>query len=179
MKPFTVKKTRVLFKNNWFHVREETIVSPEGAEIPGILALEFPEWVNIVALTPRKEILLEKQYRHGMATITTETPSGSVEKSDDSFESAARREFSEETGFKPGQVIYLGKSQANPHLMNNHIHHFLFLNCERDATIAPEAELDILTLPFEDALKQIRSGSLNHGYSVEGILRAADHLRNT
>ena len=42
--------------------------------------LDVPSWVNVIALTPEKEVVLIKQYRHGNRQVTVEIPECAIKK---------------------------------------------------------------------------------------------------
>lgn len=178
MKKWKVLETRTIFRNQWFDLKEEKVQITEDLAIEGVLVHHFSDWVNVIPITASGEVILENQYRHGMGVTTIETPSGSVEEEDASLEEAAERELYEETGYATGEIVFLGKSQANPQLMNNWVHHFLALDCHVVARPQPEIgfEIDFWLLPFEKAMEQVRSGKIQHATTVEGLLRSADWL---
>ena len=65
--------------------------------------------VIIIAVTPDDDVLFVEQYRVPLGARTIEMPAGLVgdDFSDDTLESAARRELIEETGWEPGTVDVL------------------------------------------------------------------------
>ncbi len=46
---------------------------PNGTIVDPYYVLEYPTWVNIVALTKNQEVILVKQYRHGLIKPTFRT----------------------------------------------------------------------------------------------------------
>ena len=56
---------------------------------------EKSDWVNVVALTPAEELVLVRQYRHGLGRMVLEVPGGCIDPQDTSPEDAARRELLE------------------------------------------------------------------------------------
>jgi 8-oxo-dGTP pyrophosphatase MutT (NUDIX family) len=72
-----------------------------------LLCHEFPDWVNMVAVTKNNEIILVKQYRHGGKDFFIEVPAGKVDEQED-LESAVIRELLEETGWR----IRNGRNEA-------------------------------------------------------------------
>src|SRR6185503_21228824 len=69
--------------------------------------LEFNAWANIVALTKDGQVVLVRQYRHGVCDVLLEFPGGVVERGEDPVE-GAKRELLEETGYSSSNVIQLG-----------------------------------------------------------------------
>lgn len=179
MKKWKVLETKTIFRNQWFDVKEDKVQITDSLAVEGVIVHHFSDWVNIVPLTSDNKIILENQYRHGIGLVTIETPSGSMEPEDSTPEEAAERELYEETGYAAGQLVFLGKSQALPQLLNNHVHHFLALDCKLVDKPKPEVggQIDFWLEPFETALQRIRSGEVSQSYTVEGLFRADDWLR--
>ncbi|PHM09814.1 hypothetical protein [Nostoc sp. 'Peltigera malacea cyanobiont' DB3992] len=55
---------------------------PNGTIVNPYYVLEYPTWVNVVALTKNQEVILVKQYRHALKKTILELPSGAVETED-------------------------------------------------------------------------------------------------
>ncbi len=58
-------------------------------------------------MTPEKELLLVRQYRPAVRSMTLELPAGHIDPGE-SPEQTARRELLEETGYEAGQLTPLG-----------------------------------------------------------------------
>jgi 8-oxo-dGTP pyrophosphatase MutT (NUDIX family) len=74
---------------------------------------EFRAWANILALTKNGEVVLVKQYRHGVCDVLWELPGGVVEDGEDPTD-GARRELLEETGYRALDLIPVGQLYPNP-----------------------------------------------------------------
>jgi ADP-ribose pyrophosphatase len=61
--------------------------------------LDAPNWVNIIPLAKNGDVVMIRQWRHGISEFTLEVPGGMVDSEDPSPMHAARREMIEETGF--------------------------------------------------------------------------------
>ena len=46
-----VTSENILHLGPWLSVRQETVELPSGAQVPTWFILEFPNWVNVIALT--------------------------------------------------------------------------------------------------------------------------------
>ncbi|MEH1991004.1 hypothetical protein [Nostoc sp.] len=77
-----VLKSRHLVKDRLISVRSDTCQMPNGTIVDPYYVLEYPTWVNVVALTKNQEVLLVKQYRHALKKTILELPSGAVETED-------------------------------------------------------------------------------------------------
>ena len=46
-----VVKSEYLARKPWFTVRHESIELPDGRSIPDYYVFEYPDWVNVIAIT--------------------------------------------------------------------------------------------------------------------------------
>jgi ADP-ribose diphosphatase len=81
MHPFDWKllPSEYVLHGRWLSLRADTCQLPNGCTIAPYYVLEYPTWVNIVALTKDHEVVLVRQYRHGVQQTVLELPSGTVE----------------------------------------------------------------------------------------------------
>ena len=61
--------------------------------------LEAPGWVNIIPLTREREVVLVRQYRHGISGFTLEIPGGMIDPEDPNPADAARASLLDRDGF--------------------------------------------------------------------------------
>ena len=108
-----------LFQRPWLTVRCQRMLLPTGREHPEYYILEYPTWVNIIALTPDDRMLLVRQYRPALDITRYELCAGAMDPSDASPLEAAQRERLEETGFGGGEWTKLMVVGPNPSAMNN------------------------------------------------------------
>ena len=70
---------------------------PRSGQIMPRVALEAPDWVNVIAVTRDGLVILVRQFRFGTGEVSTEIPAGMVDAGETPLE-AAQRELMEETG---------------------------------------------------------------------------------
>lgn len=139
---WSVLKSEYLFRRPWLTARRDHVRLPNGVENEEYYVLEYPDWVNVVALTEDGRFLMERQYRHGLGRTCYELCAGVVEAGEEPLE-AARRELLEETGFGGGEWTYYMALSANASAMNNLSHTFVAKGVCRLADPDPEATEDI------------------------------------
>ena len=101
-RPWKVLKSEYLARRPWFTVRHESLELPDGRRVPDYYVFEYPDWINITAITRQGEFVLIDQYRHALGETRYEIPAGVSEASDASMLAAAQRELAEETGYGGG-----------------------------------------------------------------------------
>jgi 8-oxo-dGTP pyrophosphatase MutT (NUDIX family) len=126
------------------------------------IVFEFQTWVAVLALTRKQEVLLIRQYRHGVQDVIWELPGGVVDKSESPIE-GARRELLEETGYATDKMIEVGKSFPNPASQTNVMYAFLALDAEKiDIQHLEDAEeIEVCPVPLEEAIRMAKKGELS------------------
>lgn len=101
-KKWEVLNSEYLIRRPWLTARKDKVRLPSGVVMDEYYVLEYPEWVNVIAITTEGKFLMERQYRHGLQWIGYEICAGVCEKGETPLE-AAKRELLEETGFGGGE----------------------------------------------------------------------------
>jgi 8-oxo-dGTP pyrophosphatase MutT (NUDIX family) len=163
--PWKVVSSSVTYEDRWLRVRSDHCLTPRGVEVNPFHVIEYPDWVNVVALTRHShQLVLVNEYRHGRGEVVTGLVSGTVEPGDgaDPSESAARRELWEETGYRAGMLSKLLATYPNPANQNNLAISWLALDVEpgdsRSLDAAEDIEVVLADLP--DVMLRLRSGAL-------------------
>ena len=172
--PWTVSASRYSFRDRWLSVRSDSCVAADGTAIDPYHVVELPDWVNVVALTPARDIVLVREYRHGTAEIALELPSGTIDPGESSL-ATAQRELLEETGHGGGLWHRTGCNAANPARQNNHVTTFLALDVEKLTQPRPEPGevMEVLTMPLAALFAGLADGSLQfHGQHLGSLFNA-------
>jgi 8-oxo-dGTP pyrophosphatase MutT (NUDIX family) len=155
-----------------FRLRTDRAVSPRTGEAHDFFVFESPDWVNVIPLTEKKEVVMIRQYRHGLREITLEIPGGLIE-AGDRPEDAARRELLEETGYRAGEWQALGWVHPNPSIQNNRCFTYLARQaCPAGAQRLDDKEdIGVLLVPLAFIPSLIREGRITHSLVVAAFYR--------
>jgi 8-oxo-dGTP pyrophosphatase MutT (NUDIX family) len=172
-KHWKVRKREYLSREFWYTVRVDEVELPTGAVIAKYWVNEYRPWVNVVAITKRDEVVLVRQYRHGLERVHFEIPAGTTDDGETSHEAAARRELLEETGYGDGRWSPLVTLSANPALQNNLTHTFLAEGVERVAEPHTEASEDLRVhlVPVADLEAMIDAGDFIQALHTAPLLK--------
>ena len=142
-RPWKVLSSEYLAREPWFTVRREAVELPNGNRIPEYYVFEYPEWVNVIAITREGKFVFISQYRHGLGVTAYELCAGVCEKEDASPLVSAQRELLEETGYGKGEWSELMVVGVNPSTHTNLTYCYLATNVEPVDTQHLEATEDL------------------------------------
>ncbi|TDG37942.1 NUDIX hydrolase [Pedobacter changchengzhani] len=110
--------SKYLVKAQWATLRVDTCELQSGAIKDDYYVLEYPNWVNAVALTEEGKVIMVRQYRHAADIISLEIPGGVMD-GDEAPEFAIKRELQEETGYTFKTCKLVATLYPNPATSNN------------------------------------------------------------
>jgi 8-oxo-dGTP pyrophosphatase MutT (NUDIX family) len=139
--------------------------------------IEFRSWALVVALTTNDEVVLVKQYRHGVCDSLLEFPGGVVEDDEDPAD-GARRELLEETGYTASSMIPIGKLYPNPALQTNTQYCFLALDAEKvtDQHLDGGEDIEVSLMPLSQLIEIAKNGQFLHALNVAVLFQALAYL---
>ncbi len=155
-----------------FNLRTDLAISPRTGKRHHFFILESSPWVNIIPLTPERQVVLVRQYRHGTQNVTLEIPGGLVEDFD-SPEDAAKRELMEETGYGAGDVHSLGLVYPNPAIQNNPCYTYLAEDVfpAGDQDQDEKEDIEVVLVPLDRIPGMIKNGEITHALVVAAFYR--------
>ena len=130
-----------------------------------------PDWVNVIALTTARELVLVRQFRYGTDEFSLEIPGGMIDPGEDPV-AAGLRELREETGFTGGQARLLGGVHPNPAMQNNRCHFVFVEGVVRSAPLDwdENEEMEITTLPVDEVYALAYAGGISHALVLDALL---------
>lgn len=150
-----------------FKIRKDTSERSSDDKKADFYVIDSPDWVNVIGLTNKGEVIMIEQYRQGTEETILELPGGIIDEGE-SPEQAAQRELKEETGFTSSEWKLIGRSNPNPAIQNNTMHYFLASRCERTAEPSLDPNESVVTklTPARDVRALILSGDVRHALVV-------------
>jgi ADP-ribose pyrophosphatase len=156
-----------------FSVREERRVSPRTGAILDFFIIDCSNWVNVIALTPDRRMVLIEQYRHGSNTVELEIPGGVMDPTDSSPVATGCRELVEETGFEGDEPQIVGQVFPNPAIMSNTCFTVLVRNCRLVKALQLDPGEDLVTrlVPVAEVPELVASGQIRHSLIVAALFQ--------
>ena len=178
IKPWKIMDSKYLYKTNGVALRVDQCEIPNG-RIFEPYVIETGTWVNVVALTKEREVILEKQYRHGVGQVMLEIPAGVMDEEDGSPLQAARRELMEETGYTSERFVEVGKVYPNPATHNNLTYSFLALDVEKvgQQSLDETEEIEVSLVPLGDLIAMAKEGELPQALHISALFFALAYLK--
>lgn len=154
-----------------FTIRSDRRVSPRTAQEHDFYVIDCVDWVNVIALTPDRHLVMIDQFRHGSETVELEIPGGMIDPHDVSPEAAGARELREETGYAGEDPRIIGEVFPNPAIMSNRCYTVLLENCRCLHPTALDHAEDLVTrlVPVADIPRLVSNGQIRHSLVVVAL----------
>jgi 8-oxo-dGTP pyrophosphatase MutT (NUDIX family) len=159
-----------------FEVVRAVYRHPRRVQEQDFFVLNAPDWVNVVALTPDRQLVLVRQFRYGVDDFSLEIPGGVIEPGEDPLQ-AGLRELREETGFDGRNARLLGVVHPNPAMQGNRCHLVFVEEARPTADLAwdHDEELEILTKPVDEVYALAHGGRITHALVLDALLLFQPH----
>ena len=88
-----------LFRRPWLTARRDTVELPDGRVNDEFYVLEYPSWINVIAVTADGRYVMVEQYRHGLGQVGIELCLEFVVEEGEARSTRRGAELEEETGY--------------------------------------------------------------------------------
>ena len=124
-------------------------------------ALDQSDYVNVLALTPEREVALVRQFRPALDECTIELPGG-LRESDEEPQLSAIRELREEVGLEVvGKPVLLGNLTPDSGRLQNRLWAYFIPSTRRLPDWQPETSVEPIAVSREELLARIADGRFN------------------
>jgi len=172
--PWQVLAETPLVSQRWLEVHEQRVRLANRHEIERFHLVRGPSWASVLCVTATGQVVLVRQYRHGIAGVSVELPAGVIDPGEEPI-AAAHRELREETGFAAERIEPLLTVAAEPARNSARAHFFIATGGRRvdEQTLDQSEELQVLLVEPSELFELIDSGQMVHGVHVAAVLLAA------
>jgi ADP-ribose pyrophosphatase len=145
-----------IHKGPWATLRVDRCEMPDGRIVEDYYVLEYPNWVNAVALTEDNKIVMVHQYRHAAGIVSLEIPGGVIE-----------------DGESPVCEVY-----ANPSTANNYTSCYLARNGKKvqDQQFDDHEELIVETFTIDEVKQLLADNKIAQALHCTGLFYALAKL---
>ena len=171
IKPWKKTGSKPVGEFRIFSLRSDRVISPRTQAEHDVYVLDCVNWVNVIALTPDRQMVLIEQYRHGSQTVELEIPGGMMDAHDVSPVAAGLRELREETGYEGENARVIGEVFPNPAIMSNSCPTILVENCRCVHPVTMDHGEDLCTrlVPAAEVPQLVADGKIKHSLVVAAI----------
>ena len=176
--------TRLVHDGRIVKLSLDTVRFPDGSEGE----LEMIRHPGAAAVLPvlgaageaDPEVVLIRQYRYASGGYLYEVPAGIPVGADEPWDECARRELEEETGYRAGNLIPLTEIYTTPGFTDEVIRLYVATDLTEGVSDLDDDEfVEVVRLPFSEALDMVRRGDIVDCKSVATILFAERFVLRT
>ena len=153
-----------------FKVFEDVVILPNGEKLDYYRVEKIPV-VTVLPIISGK-IVMTKQYRYPIKSVSLELPAGHVW-SNETPESCAERELKEETGFTTGKIEKILSYHPSAEYSNQIYHLFIAKDLKEGKTNREKHEIiDVELLDVRSVIEKIIDGTITDGRTITTVLLA-------
>ena len=162
-----------------FTIRRDHKTSPRTGQPHDFFVLDCPDWVNVIALTRDRQLIMVEQFRHGTNTVELEIPGGVMDPGDESPIATGIRELREETGYEGEMARRLAGVASNPALFSNTCHTILIEHCTLRHPLELDQTEDVANrlVPVDEIPALVATGRIRHSLVVVALYYFELHRR--
>lgn len=170
LRPWPILEETALADMGIFQLHAVRAENPRTGQARKLAMVSTGDWVNIIPLTPQREVVLVRQWRHGSRSITLEIPGGLIDPGEEPA-TAAAREVREETGYAGDVPQKLGVVQPNPAFLDNICFTYLIENCRWEGELQLDAgeDIEVEKVPLAQIPGLIAGGEIQHALVICGF----------
>jgi len=169
-----ILKRDVVFQTPWFELISKTMTKVSStSQVDEFYSIKTNDYVSVVALTSKEEILLVRQYRPAIEDYSLELPAGHVDQNE-TPEEAAVRELYEETGYRAKHLKLLGCLAPDTGRLSNKQWCFFAKDAVKDknASVPVEEEIETVKISKGKLREYILDAKFSHALHLSALYLA-------
>jgi ADP-ribose pyrophosphatase len=171
IKPWKLLRSHAILNSPWCRIRRDEVELPNGETIDDFFVHIRPDIALIFPVTPTRDVIFVRQYRHGVGKVLLELPAGTFDPNVETPDVAAARELTEETGYVAAKLTKLTQFYDNPVKDTNSVHLFIAENIKYsgDRQLDRTEEIEVVTVPLSELIPKITAGEICVAGSITAI----------
>jgi len=162
-----------IVRKSWATLRVDKCELPDGRIASEYYVLEYPNWVNAVAITEDEKVIMVRQYRHGSDIVSIEIPGGVID-GDEKPAEAIKRELLEETGYLFEDIELVSTVYPNPATSNNITYCYLAKDGKKvqEQALDEHEDIDIEFYTIPEVKEMLLNNQIPQALHVSGLMYA-------
>ncbi|GAC1659919.1 MAG: NUDIX hydrolase [Candidatus Elarobacter sp.] len=177
LRPWRILSSDYRIETKFLRLRADRVELPSGIVVEDYFVRESRGFCIVLALTPERDVLLVRQYKHGAGEVVTELPAGMIDE-DETPATCAARELAEETGFTGAAPELVRTFLADPTNATARFHLFVVRDAVRTREpafdLTEEIEVDLVSV--DEVRAMALDGRIPAGSQVAAVLVALAYL---
>jgi len=168
LKKWTTTSSKTIFDSPIVRLQMNQCTNPRNGIEGNYYIAQFPDWVNVIAITPEKDIVFIQQYRHGSKEFEFEIPGGCIDPEDHDPIAGAIRELEEETAYIGEAARVIGRVNPNPSIQDNSCYTVLVENAVPNGkrNMDDGEDIEVMCFSLEKIKKMISDGTINNAMVI-------------
>jgi len=178
MQKWKTLKTETVFQAKpYVSIVKETVAVNDAVTIEDFYKVNLRPFVACVPILSDGNVLMLRQYKHGIGTITLTFPGGFVEEGEPA-DVACQRELLEETGYQSERLVPLGSFMDNGNQRGSLGTYFVAPHCTalQAADSGDLEEMELLTMSSEEVDRAMNKGDIHITHHAFAWLMAKQWL---
>lgn len=177
LRPWRILSSAYPIRTPFLRLRVDRVELPNGHVVDDYYVRESHGFSVVCALTPDRNVVLVRQYKHGIGEVMLELPAGARD-ADETPAGCAARELAEETGYAGAEPEFVRSFVTDATNSNSRFH--LFIVREAVPSVAPSPdpteEIEVVLASLAELRAMALDGRIGAGSQVAAALVALAHL---
>jgi len=172
-----IVSSEYVVESPWYRLRRDVCRLPDGTVVDPYYVREHAGFSVVFALTPQRDVVFVRQYKHGAGESVLELPAGAIDPGEAPL-ACARRELEEETGYRAETFVHVADFITDPTSSTGRLHLYLAEQATPDgvAALDPTEDIDTVLVPLDRVIDEVRGGRVSAQSQVAAIYTVLDRL---